>query len=92
MNPRVKKVVPKSDYELKLTFTNRELKIFDVKPYMMFGIFADLKNKDLFNAVKVCDGTVEWPGGQDFCPDTLYEEGKTLNQSKRILRKRVSPR
>ena len=87
MNPRVKKVVPKFDYKLELTFTNRELKIFDVKPYMMFGVFADLKNKDLFNAVKVSDGTVQWPGGRDFCPDTLYEESKAIKQPKRVIRK-----
>ena len=78
MNPRVKDVNPNSDYTLTLVFDNGERKIFDVKPYLDKGIFMQLKNMKVFNSVHPFLGSVEWLGGQDFCPDTLYLEGKSL--------------
>ncbi|NBR95607.1 MAG: DUF2442 domain-containing protein, partial [Proteobacteria bacterium] len=24
-------------------------------------------------------GSIAWPGGQDFCPDTLYQESTKIN-------------
>ena len=74
MNPRVKSVKPNPDYTSTLIFTNGEIRRFDVKPYLDIGIFQELKNKSVFNSVKPFLGSVQWDGGQDFCPDTLYEE------------------
>ncbi len=75
MNPRVKNVQPNSDYTLTLIFDNGERKVFDVKPYLDEGIFKELKDMKVFNAVRPFLGSIEWPHGQDFCPDTLYLEG-----------------
>jgi hypothetical protein len=74
MNPRVKEVKPNPDYTLTLIFTNDEVKIFDVKPYMDKGIFKELKDLSVFNSVKPFLGSIQWKNGQDFCPDTLYLE------------------
>ena len=74
MNPRVKFVSPNSDYTIDLTFENGEQKIFDVKPYLDIGIFQELKDLKKFNSVKPFLGSIQWQGGQDFCPDTLYLE------------------
>ena len=74
MNPRVKYVLPGNDFTLKLIFSNDEKKVFDVKPYLDFGIFSALKNPEIFNSVKVSCGTVVWENGLDICPDTLYLE------------------
>jgi len=74
MNPRVKKVTPNLDFTVTLTFENGEQKIFDVKPYLDKGIFQELKDPKKFNSVKPCLGSIQWQGGQDFCPDTLYVE------------------
>ncbi len=76
MNPRIKDVKPNPDYTLTLVFDNGERKVFDVKPYLDKGIFRELKDLKLFNAVRPFLGSVEWPHGQDFCPDTLYLDGK----------------
>lgn len=76
MNPRVKNVIPNNDYTLTITFTNNEVKVFDVKPYLGIGIFKELKEKSLFNSVKPFLGSIQWLNGQDFCPDTLYMESK----------------
>ena len=81
MNPRVKDVKPQSNYTVLLTFTNGEKKIFDVKPYLEKGIFRELKDASLFNSVKPFLGSIQWKNGQDFCPDTLYEDSVSLRRS-----------
>ena len=78
MNPRVKDVKPNPDYTISLVFDNGERKVFDVKPYLDKGIFRELKDLKVFNAVCASLGTIEWPHGQDFCPDTLYLDGKAI--------------
>jgi hypothetical protein len=77
MNPRVKEVTPNPDYTIDLIFENGEKRVFDVKPYLEKGIFQELKALKIFNSVKPVLGTVQWQGGQDFCPDTLYLESIT---------------
>jgi len=74
MNPRVKAVKPNPDYTITLVFTNGEVRLFDVKPYLNKGIFQELKDKGAFNSVRPLLGSVQWQNGQDFCPDTLYSE------------------
>ena len=76
MNPRIKDVKPNNNYTLTLTFTNNEIKVFDVKPYLNIGIFKELKEQYLFNSVKPFLGSIQWKNGQDLCPDTLYLESK----------------
>jgi hypothetical protein len=78
MNPRVKDVKPNSNYTLILTFTNNEVKIFDMKPYLDKGIFKELKDINLFNSVKPFLGSIQWKNGQDLCPDTLYLDSKKV--------------
>ncbi len=73
MNPRVKNVQPEADYMLRLTFTNGEVRRFDVKPYLGTGIFRELRQPELFNSVRPFLGSIQWQNGQDLCPDMLYE-------------------
>jgi Protein of unknown function (DUF2442) len=80
MNPSVKFVQPNKDFTLNLTFDNNERKTFDVKPYLEYGVFKELKDLSLFYSVKPFLGTVQWQNEQDFCPDTLYlESAKLIN-------------
>ena len=69
---RVKDVKPTDDYKLVLTFTNNEVKIFDVTPYLEKGFFKQLKDKSYFKNVKPFMDSIQWKNGQDFCPDMLY--------------------
>lgn len=80
MNPRVVKIKPQNDHTLKVYFSNGETKVFDVKPYLTVGIFKELKEMEYFKRAKVCFGSVTWPHGQDFCPDTLYEDSLSDSQ------------
>ena len=82
MNPRVEKVNPLPDYELQLVFSNKEVRIFDVKPYLNTGVFKELKNPVLFKTVRPYLGSIAWANGQDLCPDTLYMESTPLQSSK----------
>ena len=74
MNPRVKKVTAEPEYKLRLTFTNDEVRMYDVKPLLGKGVFRELQDESMFRSVRPWHGTVQWSGGQDICPDTLYED------------------
>ncbi|MFH1777164.1 MAG: DUF2442 domain-containing protein [Candidatus Omnitrophota bacterium] len=74
MNPRVKNVTPNENFRLTIEFTNGEKKIFNMTPYLKFGVFKELNNFSYFKRVKPFMGTISWPHGQDICPDTLYIE------------------
>lgn len=74
MNPRVESVRPNAEgYTILIHFTNQEDRIFDAMPYLDKGFFRELQDVAYFRSAKVVLGTVQWPHGQDFCPDTLYE-------------------
>jgi hypothetical protein len=76
MNPRVTNVKPEHNFNLLITFSNGEVRIFDVKPYLGIGIFKELRDMSLFNSVKPFLGSIQWANGADLCPDTLYLESK----------------
>ncbi len=62
------------DYQLELTFENNERRVFDVKPYLEKGIFAELTDRKIFESVRVSFDTIEWENGADLDPELLYEE------------------
>ncbi|MDR1896574.1 MAG: DUF2442 domain-containing protein [Prevotellaceae bacterium] len=72
MNPRVKEVKPEKNYILRLYFTNGEVRLFDMKPYLNLGIFKELTDEALFNSVRPDGLSVEWANEASICPDTLY--------------------
>ena len=84
MNPRVVSVIPKDDYSLLLTFSNKEKRIFNTAPYLDKGVFSELKDISYFKMARQVNGTVQWPHEQDFCPDSLYEESKPLSNKQTI--------
>ncbi len=84
MNPRITSVRPCPDYTLQLTFENGEVRLFDVKPYLDRGIFRELKDRHYFNSVRPFLGSIEWANGQDFCPDTLYQESVLIEQGNQV--------
>ena len=43
-------------------------------------IIEELKNKSAFRSVHPWHGTVQWAGGQDICPDTLYEDSVPIGR------------
>ncbi|WP_366923736.1 DUF2442 domain-containing protein [Metallumcola ferriviriculae] len=76
MVPRPKTVKPLDNYCLQVTFDNGETKIYDMSSLIEKPFYRDLKNKNIFKAVKVSDITLEWPSGEDICPNELYYKSK----------------
>ncbi len=75
---KVVSVTANDDYSLDLKFDDGSVRRFDVTPYLDFGVFNELKDKDYFKRVKVAYGTVQWPNEQDVSPETLYLESTVI--------------
>lgn len=78
MNRRAIEVKYESPYKLIATFTNGEVKIFDLHPYLHFPIYQSLQDESFCRKVKVENGIVFWDHEIDLDPDRLYLEGKSL--------------
>ena len=86
MNPRVTEVKPAKDFKLELTFSNRENRVFDMKPYLNIGRFVQLQNEAMFASVVCTMGSIQWQNGLDLCPDTLYEDSVPVNKIENVKR------
>jgi len=75
MNPKVIKVQSDQNYMLNLWFANGEQRRFDMKPYLDFDVFRELKEPKLFNTATTFLGSVTWCNDSDLSYDTLYLEG-----------------
>ena len=72
LRPCAKEVKPLDGYKILLTFDTGEKKIYNMEPRLNDGFFSSLKDKLLFETVKVNGMTVEWDNEIDLCPDDLY--------------------
>lgn len=70
---KIVKVKSLDDYKLELTFDNNVVKIKDMKTHLEKGVFKRLKDKAIFNTVKVSFDTICWGEDIDLCADFLYE-------------------
>ena len=76
MHPSVTNVIPSDDYTLQIDFDNGERGTLDMKPYLDFGLFQRLKNRNAFQRVRVSFDTVEWDSGVDLDPEFVYDKCK----------------
>lgn len=74
MYPAVTNVSPCEDYLVRVVFDNGEQGILDIKPYLDFGVFQQLRNPGAFNQVRVSFDTIEWAAGVDLDPEFVYEK------------------
>jgi len=74
MYPAVTKVTPADDYILQIEFDNGERGTLDMKPYLDFGVFRRLQDRNVFKRVRVSFDTVEWDSGIDLDPAFVYEK------------------
>lgn len=79
MSPKAIDVKILENYILLVTFDNGEVKKFDVKPYLEYKAFEELKDKEIFNTVKIGGLSIEWSNGADICPDELYNNSVKEN-------------
>ena len=75
----IKDVKPQDNYFLLLTFENGEIRQFDMKPYLDYGIFQELKDLRLFRTVKKSFDSIEWDNEADFDPEILYQKSLKID-------------
>ena len=63
-----------TDYRIYVETVGGRKGIFDVKPYLDYGVFRELQDIGYFNRVDVVHGAVTWPNEQDIAPETLLAE------------------
>lgn len=76
---RIVEVVPLSEYRLAIKFVDGTMGEVDLTPLVLgedAGVFALLRDHDLFSKVYLDCGAPTWPGGLDIAPDAVYDEIK----------------
>ena len=76
----VKKVIPRKDYTLLLTFEDGKNGIYDFRPDLSRPVFRKQQNIDFFMQAKALYGTVVWPDDSDLAPGHLYERSILINK------------
>lgn len=73
---RLKKVKPLPNYELEVEFNDGTHGFVEMSSLIMSdhaGVFAVLKDKDIFNQAHLKYGVLTWPGEIDLAPDAMHD-------------------
>jgi len=73
---RLKKVKPLANYELEVEFNDGAHGFVEMVNLIMSegaGVFAALKDMDLFNKAHLEYGVLTWPGEIDLAPDAMHD-------------------
>lgn len=64
-----------SDFLLRLTFSNGEVRCFDFSKVYNKGVCKKLQDPDYFKSFTLDGWTVDWNNEIGFAPEFLYEQG-----------------
>lgn len=92
---KIANVIPNKDFTLTLTFDNGEVRLYDVKPYLLPNtVFSPFRNWENFRHVYldenhcICwdidpgiDSNIVWDNKVDICPDSSYIDSIPLNNA-----------
>lgn len=78
MTPDVIKVVAMPDYSIEAEFATGEVRRFDMRPYLDYPSYTELREPGMFLRTRVEHGTVVWTEDIDLSPDTLYLRGRPV--------------
>ncbi len=78
MYKSIVKVTPQEDYKLLIEFEDNTKKLLDMKPYLNFGLFRHLQDRNNFNSVRVAFDTIEWAIGVDLDPEFVYDKSESI--------------
>ena len=73
-------VEPKAPLALAVRFTDGTEGTVRFEPSHLDGVFAALKDPEVFKQAHVEYGTVTWPGEIDLAPDAMYREIKQTGE------------
>ena len=79
-------------YMLALHFDDGSHQRIDFRPVLEGEVFAPLQDLTLFNAVELdpAFGTIQWPNGADFDPETLHDWPKYRDELVTMARRWVN--
>lgn len=74
-------VHPTDDMRLVIDWSDGSRRVFDPHPYLAGDFMGKLSDPEYFNRVKPIAGgaSIAWPDGQDFAPETLYEQAAAVS-------------
>lgn len=78
---RLTKVKPQQDFILEVEFVDGTYGIVDMTQLITgshAGVYARLKDRQLFNKATLHLGTVTWPGELDLAPDVCIQKLKNM--------------
>lgn len=82
--PTVVAVRPLQPFRVWLRFSDETEGVADLADlFDRGGVFAPLRDADRFARVRLVEsfGTIEWPGGVDLDPDSLYERVRAATRA-----------
>jgi hypothetical protein len=68
---RIEKIEPRSDYTIQIKLNNGKSGLFNVKPYLQYEAFNELKKIAAFKQVVNGGYFIEWSCGADLSIDTI---------------------
>ena len=81
MSLKVKNFAVLEDYRIRVTFSNGDTCVVDLKDSLSGEIFEPLKDKNFFKKARLTEwNVIEWPNGADFAPEFLYEMARIGGQ------------
>ena len=80
MYPKIVSISPNDDYTLLVTFSDKKIKLYDMKPLLKKNPFDQLKDKNLFFSVQVDVGGhgISWNDFIDLSEYELYINSKEV--------------
>lgn len=67
-----KNVLPLNDYILQIEYDDGKVVHFDVKELFSHPLFKPLKDKSLFERVRINGSSICWDNDIDICADSIY--------------------
>ena len=78
--PNIKEVRVLDETRIYIKFEDGKEKVYDMKPLIEGNKFYEkLRNVEYFKMVKPCQDSIEWPDGEDVCPENLYYDSVDFN-------------
>jgi hypothetical protein len=80
MRPKLVGVKPLDGFKLVLEYANGEKRILNTEYWLSKPMYESLKNKNMFDTVKIAGISIAWANGLDIAPDDLYEYSELVKE------------
>lgn len=67
-------VTPAEGFSLVVAFNDGQTRVLDMRPFLDFGVFKQIKKPENFNRVHVAFDTIEWDCGVDLDPEFVMDK------------------